>query len=949
MPALPASDLPPLLREQQREVGGVVVPPPHSSAVHASSARLVVRQLLREAQVSAGHRSAAPDTDASGLQPSAPRAAARGKHTPRGQRDTSCGGVAVSRRELARGLICCINRGTLPADADLSGLLAGDNRPGGALCIGPAALRPHQEQFHRRELLTADYSFAPVCNVKLDMQAVLFPERVAQQKPVQVPTDTVPDMPYDTDHLGNRQRDETRTYAELLDLYSLHEFVIRKGQTLSATPEFESYRRSFKEQWTAISALIAALEAFLKHTGVPLAYIDGKRVAELAGAAGRRAPSDAELLSCIANRDEVAPLMKGALDRQADLTVRQAAVKIQALMRGHLSRLRVRGIRHTHTAAATIQKQWLLHLGHIHTRRALSAAWQRDEQEWRQQMDQFIRQWAQWRKGPRTVIHIPSLSHTAKQCCTLPFYDCLQNGQLMRLLDLADPEVELIYVSPHPLEAEGVLYYMKLLQMNGVDSPERRLHVLTPENRSRLPEGMSLSRTCLSSQRVLKRLASLALGKRAYIVPGVVGKEDLALAAKLRLPMLGADPATAPHFAGKSGSKRIFEAADVVCPIGAYDMFEESELVVILSKFVTEYRADYSRWLIKIDHEFGGRGLAYLDTGRLQSLAQAEADACSASETRERVYLELRDNIARRAKIVTPTLYPDWAAFVQDFNTHGGVLEAVPPDCVSSPTAHIFISPDGVVELLSVQEQMLSPQYCCTGVRWPQTSVPHEAVRDAALSVGSVCYQKKVMGHVSMDFVVYRNKQQQLRMWAVDLDLHLTGPALAHRLFEFTAGCKADPATGTCYAEAQTGPQQLVHRPLCYAYSGLLYHPYIGALRHSVFFNHCRQRGLAFDAATRTGTIFHLVDTLLKGCVGALCIGADMVRVSTALCDFVDFLVEQLGSGPAPGSNIHHATAAAHALARGCGVERFGPLTRRRRQSRGAASLGSSPGGARLR
>lgn len=43
-----------------------------------------------------------------------------------------------------------------------------------------------------------------------------------------------------------------RGYNELLDEYSLHQFIIRHGRTLEATPEFTSFKRTHTRQWGAI-------------------------------------------------------------------------------------------------------------------------------------------------------------------------------------------------------------------------------------------------------------------------------------------------------------------------------------------------------------------------------------------------------------------------------------------------------------------------------------------------------------------------------------------------------------------------------------------------------------------------------------------------------------------------------------------------------------------------
>ena len=44
-------------------------------------------------------------------------------------------------------------------------------------------------------------------------------------------------------------------YNELLDEYSLHQFIIRKGKTLASTPEFQSFRRTNLANWGNIKRI----------------------------------------------------------------------------------------------------------------------------------------------------------------------------------------------------------------------------------------------------------------------------------------------------------------------------------------------------------------------------------------------------------------------------------------------------------------------------------------------------------------------------------------------------------------------------------------------------------------------------------------------------------------------------------------------------------------------
>lgn len=67
-----------------------------------------------------------------------------------------------------------------------------------------------------------------------------------------------------------------RQYEELMDSHSLHEFMIRHGQTLSSTPEFGSYQRVYAILWPIIAQLILQLEGICAEYAVPLIVVDGK-------------------------------------------------------------------------------------------------------------------------------------------------------------------------------------------------------------------------------------------------------------------------------------------------------------------------------------------------------------------------------------------------------------------------------------------------------------------------------------------------------------------------------------------------------------------------------------------------------------------------------------------------------------------------------------------------
>ena len=102
--------------------------------------------------------------------------------------------------------------------------------------------------------------------------------------------------------------------------------------------------------------------------------------------------------------------------------------------------------------------------------------------QWRIMMDNFKANWSQIKKGPRVEIHINSLSYSYIRNCTMEKFTVKENNQLNRLINLLDPNVEIIYVAPFPLGNEVLSYYFSILSTLGVDDAKERFHLIVPVN-----------------------------------------------------------------------------------------------------------------------------------------------------------------------------------------------------------------------------------------------------------------------------------------------------------------------------------------------------------------------------------------------------------------------------------------------------------------------------------
>ena len=700
----------------------------------------------------------------------------------------------IDDQDIEQGLLSLMNRGMLPSNVDLSA----------AFARGAAPVTQQPSAFHDRAL---DPSLRPggpprapasssmygfnMSTIKLDVRNTPPKRRAAPPPEPQQTVATTQDLGAAAWPNGGGATaaadaaarglaadvDKIRGYNELLDEYSLHQFIIRRGRALMDTPEFKSFQRSNEGRWGGILRVIEALEAMLTLFSVPMAFIDGMAVAKLAMDELAQLSTE-RLLECVANVDQVESLLRQPGRRFLGSNTAEgggaglAATLVQSQFRAYRCRSRYNMFMHQRDATVVIQRRWKQFQAMAAARGLLRRRRAENRSEWRRMREELQAGWASTKRKRRTEIHFHSISRDEQHRLGIPHFQARENMQLSRLCALADPLVDIVYVAPFEINDDVRSYYAKLLEVGGVRNPEMRFKVVVPENIHRFPEHTSLAAALLYSPRALRQIRRYVRGQTAYIVPGVVGPEDKTLALYLKIPLLAADPDAAAVLGSKSGSKRVFTAADVNIPAGAHDIYEEGELFVTIAKLIAAY-PDVARWLVKLDDEWGGRGHCCLDVGATHELRNVVAELQGernhfskhdagywgrqeVQETaRKRLMAVVPAAIRRHASISCPEVYPDWRRYVAGIERIGCVVEALPNETVGSPSASLFIEPDGTVNVIATHEQIFSAPFKFCGSVFPQQSAPHAAVRGAATAIGNVLFKKGVYGHVGVDFVAF--------------------------------------------------------------------------------------------------------------------------------------------------------------------------------------------------
>jgi len=139
-----------------------------------------------------------------------------------------------------------------------------------------------------------------------------------------------------------------RGYEQLLDAYSLHRFMIRKGRLVNSTPEFASFQRKYTAIWLAVMRIIHQLEMLCVQLRLELVHVSGQRVVELAQTGRPQFPAS-ELLFCFENMDRAVLAAKLSAKRYKGPQGRElAATKIQSVWRMY-----------RHRKAYKVRQAWL--------------------------------------------------------------------------------------------------------------------------------------------------------------------------------------------------------------------------------------------------------------------------------------------------------------------------------------------------------------------------------------------------------------------------------------------------------------------------------------------------------------------------------------------------------------------------------------------------------------
>jgi hypothetical protein len=377
-----------------------------------------------------------------------------------------------------------------------------------------------------------------------------------------------------------------------------------------------------------------------------------------------------------------------------------------------------------------------------------------------------------WEIETQDLLVIPSFSFSPVELSTITGLIHYEERILYVLLALSHIRTRLVIVTTMPLDDWILRYYYSLLPPQYLPADNRvELYNIGDPSRD-----TSLAEKILERPRLLERLKNRKGRKEVMLVYRGTAHEEK-LASCLNIPYYAAKP---EHviYGTKQGSRSLFRTLGIPCADGTYEV--ETDLLLLMRGIwkVLRRNPNAAKGVVKLADGFSGIGNAILDLKDIQARL-SDVSEVNASTEDDALLIEIT-----RHAMETMTLHcRTWEDYNTELQVMGAIFELFiesPPGTsfnngsITSPSVQVVVNEDKTVSVLSTHEQILEDQVF-HGCKFPCREAYRMQLLKYGRQVGEYLAERGVTDHFSVDFMGVPNTSGEWDLYAVEINLRLTG------------------------------------------------------------------------------------------------------------------------------------------------------------------------------
>lgn len=458
-----------------------------------------------------------------------------------------------------------------------------------------------------------------------------------------------------------------------------------------------------------------------------------------------------------------------------------------------------------------------------------------------------------------TLVVLPSLSFPVTELAKIIAIERYEERLLYLLLQLAEPDTHIVYITSLPIDPTVVDYYLRFLP--DPHEARQRLTLVSLGHFS----GRGLACDLASDGAALARIReALASRGRAVILPFNVTDAERSVALGLEAPLFAVHPDLVA-LGSKTGSRRVARTAGVPVLPGVEDLWSTTAISEAVDALRLRHR-DIDAVVVKLNNGFSGQGNAMVTwNSTLADLADRETLFCATEET--------------------------WESYAAKIVAEGAIVEQLVSSRSASPSAQAWISPAGEVTVVSTHDQILGGPggQVYLGCRFPAQPTYRAEIIAHAEAVGRHLADAGVVGPFAVDFSVLPSPNDAVgqrpadasQIYLSEINLRLGGTTHPFGMARMVTGARANAATGL---HTDDGDR-------VYVSSDNLKEPGLVGVTPRDVIDRVDDAGLAFDPVTSTGVTLHLLGAVEQyGKLGAVCIARSHDTAERMLSDLTALL-----------------------------------------------------------